>query len=238
MASIDTDELVRVDSERAIQRRSRRTARGNVADRVYSDLRLRILDGRYRMNEHLVETDLASELESSRTPIRQALQRLELEGLVTASRSGWVVHEHSVADIVRIYDVRLPLEGYAAFLAATRGDDEELERIAELCREMQAVASLEDRNEYVRLHDEFHDAILRATDNEVLREAVRGYRDHPYNRRVAHLYTEDELAATSRSHDLLLDALVRRDSGAAETRAREHLELSREVTIRRLRRLG
>ena len=230
----DTTALV----DRSVPRRTRRGGGGHVADRVYAELRSRILDGRHRLNEHLVETDLATDLASSRTPIRQALQRLEIEGLVVAARSGWMVREHTVDDIVHVYDVRLPLEGYAGYLAAERASDADLRRIAELNVAMQRMVDPEQRNEYVRLHDEFHDAIMRATQNEVLRAAIKRYRDHPYNRRVAHLYTDDELAASGRSHDAMVAALLGRDAALAELRTREHLELSREVTIRRLRRLG
>jgi DNA-binding GntR family transcriptional regulator len=224
--------------DRAVPRRTRRGGGGHVADRVYAELRQRILDGRHRLNEHLVETDLALDLASSRTPIRQALQRLEIEGLVIAARSGWMVREHTVDDIVHVYDVRLPLEGYAAYLAAERADEADLQGIADLNTAMRAMTHPDQRHDYVRLHDEFHDAILRATRNEVLRSAIQRYRDHPYNRRVAHLYTDEELLASGRSHDAMVAALLGRDAALAEQRTREHLELSREVTIRRLRRLG
>jgi DNA-binding GntR family transcriptional regulator len=212
--------------------------RATVAKRVYEELRVGILDGRYRLNQHLVETDLAEDLSSSRTPIRQALQRLELEGLVTATRSGWAVREHSIAEVIQIYDVRVPLEGYVARLAAERATADELAVIADINEELATLHDPEVRQEYARVHDALHEAIVLAAQNDILREAVRGYRAHPYNRRVAHLYSDAQLRTAERSHAALVAAIGARDVDTAEALGREHLDLSRQVTIQRLRNLG
>jgi DNA-binding GntR family transcriptional regulator len=209
-----------------------------VSERVYREMRARISDGRYRLNQHLVETDLAAELSSSRTPIRQGLQKLEIEGLVIASRSGWIVREHTTDDIRLIYDVRVPLEGYATRLAAERGTDEQHQRLIELRDEANLHLAPEDRAEFVRLHDEFHETILRVTGNDVLWDAVRRYRDHPYNRRVAKSYSAEELLAAVAHHDRLLAAILARDGDEAERIGREHLVLSREVTLAQIARFG
>lgn len=214
------------------------SVRANVAKRVYEELRVGILEGTYRLNQHLVETDLAEDLSSSRTPIRQALQRLELEGLVTATRSGWAVREHSMAEVIQIYDVRLPLEGFATRLAAERATEEELERISAINRDLAALHDPDVRDAYARLHDELHDTIVLAAHNDILADAVRGYRAHPYNRRVAHLYSDAELRIAEESHAALVAAICARDAGEAEARGREHLDLSRQVTIQRLKNLG
>ena len=102
----------------------------NVSERCYTRLRRSIVDGRYRPHQRLVETDLAKELTASRTPVRQALQRLELEGLVAGSRHGWIVRQHSALDIQHIYDVRIALEGYASRLATERASDDHLDYIS------------------------------------------------------------------------------------------------------------
>jgi DNA-binding GntR family transcriptional regulator len=220
------------------QRPTGRRSQSNVSERVYIEIRARISDGRYRLNQHLVETELAAELASSRTPIRQGLQKLEIEGLVIASRSGWIVREHTADDIKKIYEVRVPLEGYATRLAAERGSDAQLARMVELHTEANTHLAPEARAEFVRLHDEFHQAVLRAAGNDVLWDAVRRYRDHPYNRRVARSYTDDELHAAVRHHELLIAAITARDADEAERLGREHLVLSREVTLAQILRLG
>jgi DNA-binding GntR family transcriptional regulator len=205
----------------------------NVAESCYVRIRRGIVEGRYRPHQRLVETDLAKELSASRTPVRQGLQRLELEGLVSASRHGWIVREHSALDIQHIYDVRIALEGYASRLATERAPDEHLEYIEGIHNA--ALANLEpaNRSEFVKLHDEFHDAIVRGAGNAVLADAIRRYREHPYNRRVAHAYSEEELREAVRSHSELLAAICNRSADEAEHLTRAHLALSHDATVQR-----
>ena len=93
---------------------------------IYDRVRVDIVHGALRPNQRLVEIELAERLGVSRTPVRETLQRLTLEGLVQRTRGGWVVHEHSRDEIRSIYEVRAALDGYAAFLAADRATAREL----------------------------------------------------------------------------------------------------------------
>jgi DNA-binding GntR family transcriptional regulator len=205
-----------------------------VADRIYAELRRAIVEGRYRPHQRLVETDLAADLSASRTPIRQGLQRLELEGLVVAARFGWIVREHSEAEIREIYDVRVSLEGTAARLAAERATPEQLQQLRGIHESALRNLDPADRPKFVTLHDELHDMIFQAAHNEVLREAIRRYREHPYNMRVAQSYADDELRQAVESHADLVEAICAGDADRAERLGREHLLLSREATLRRV----
>src|SRR5579862_6008283 len=101
---------------------------------TYDELRTAIVQGRIRPNQRLIETELAEEYGVSRTPVRESLQRLAAVGLIVAARRGWTVREHSLDEIREIYEVRAALEGYAARLAAERGDTAALRKIAEIVR--------------------------------------------------------------------------------------------------------
>ena len=85
---------------------------------VYDQLRSEIARGELRPNERLIEADLALRLSVSRTPVRESIQRLAVDGLVVNRRRAWFVREHSPAEITALYEVREALEGYAARLAA------------------------------------------------------------------------------------------------------------------------
>jgi DNA-binding GntR family transcriptional regulator len=91
---------------------------------AYQRLRSEIIRGCIRPNVHLVAADLAERLETSRTPIREALQLLASEGLVVAAKRGYVVREHTRDEIREIYEVRATLEEMAARLVAQRVTDE------------------------------------------------------------------------------------------------------------------
>ena len=103
------------------------------SDEIHDRVRADIVHGVLRPNQRLVEVELAERLAVSRTPVRETLQRLVLEGLVRRDRRGWVVHEHSAEEISSIYEVRAALEGYAAFLAAGRATAGELRRARTPC---------------------------------------------------------------------------------------------------------
>lgn len=214
-----------------------------LAERLFNEIRHGIAEGRYRPHQRLVESDLAEELSASRTPVRQALQRLQLEGLVTASRHGWVIREHSEEDLREIYDVRIALEGFASRLATERASADDLQKMVTAYEAVTAhlnagMANTKEWNraEFVELHDEFHDAIGRSTASSVLRNAIRSYRDHPYNRRVAHTYSAEELERAAESHAEMLAAICARNPDEAERLTREHLVMAQEVTLDRVER--
>ena len=96
-------------------------AGGSRSDALYAQLQRAIVQGQLRPNQRLIEAELAETLDVSRTPVREALQRLAFDGLVSRHRRGWVVREHGVDEIKDIYACRAALEGYAARLAAVSG---------------------------------------------------------------------------------------------------------------------
>ena len=90
---------------------------------AYHRLRTEIIQGKIRPNERLIAADLAERLAISRTPVREALQLLASEGLVVGVKRGYVVRDHTAAEIRQIYEVRAALEGMAARLVAERAND-------------------------------------------------------------------------------------------------------------------
>lgn len=206
----------------------------SLAENVYERLRTAIVEGEYRPNQRLIEAELAEKLDASRTPIRETLQRLQNEGLVGVHRRGWIVREHTGAEIDEVYDVRTPLEGYAARLAAERASDAEIAEIAELNAELTLELAKHDRTSYVRLHDRFHAAIYAAAHTPLLAEVIRVHRHHQFNRRVAHLYSDDQLLKSIEGHALMVKALVARDGETIERITREHLEDAKVATLQLL----
>lgn len=148
-----------------------------------------------------------------------------------------MIREHSEQEIRDIYAVRIALEGYASRLATENATDNDMRMMSAAHAAIDAFGPVEDpegRGRLVRLHDEFHDSIFRSAASPVLRDAILSYRKHPYNRRVAHTYNADESKRAAESHALMMDAIRRRASDTAEQLTREHLVLSREVTVSRL----
>lgn len=206
---------------------------GLLADEVYDRVRADIVHGKLRPNQRLVEADLATRFTASRTPVRETLQRLVLDGLVLRNRGGWVVHEHSPEEIQAIYEVRAALEGYAAFLAARRASAKELTALAAVCPDPEAALEL-GPNTLVDLNDKFHNGVIDAARNPRLSRLCRASREYYFNYRIARLYSDEEHRDSQAGHQRILAALVERDAQGAETRAREHVSEALDVISSKL----
>ena len=197
---------------------------------TYSRLRADIVHGVLRPNERLVEVELAERLGVSRTPVRESLQRLVLEGLVRRNRAGWVVHEHSPEEIRAIYEVRAALEGYAAFLAAGRATEEELAALDAIYPAGDEAFELEPDLQ-VELNERFHDGVIAAAGNPRLLQLSRAGRQYYFNHRIARRYDAEETRRSIDGHRRILAALVRGDAAAAEAQAREHVDYALAIVL-------
>src|SRR5215216_331297 len=193
------------------------------SDEIYDSVRADIVHGVLRPNQRLVEVELATRLGVSRTPVRESLQRLVFEGLVQRQRGGWVVHEHSVEEIRAIYEVRAALEGYAAFLAATRVTPAQLEALEALYPPGDDGFDA-DPDAQVALNERFHDGVIAAAGNSRLSELSRANRQYYFNHRIASRYDAEETRRSIDGHRAILAALARGDGPAAEAHAREHVD--------------
>ena len=208
---------------------------GTLTDEVYQRLRASIVTGEHRPNERLIEAELAEQLQVSRTPIREVLQRLATDGLVQSRRRGWVVTEHSPDEIREIYEIRTALEGYAARLAATAADDATLQQIAHVYAHSIAGLQQGARDRLVSHNDAFHDAVIGAAGNRRLAQQIRQNSEYYFNFRIAALYSDEEAESSLAGHKAIVDALLRRDADAAEHAARDHVGEALSVMMGKLR---
>src|SRR5271168_281327 len=143
-----------------------REAGGTTAEAVYQALRYGIVHGDLEPGERLRSDALATELRVSRTPVREALRKLEAEGLVAHSGSRLIVRAFSEQDLTELFYVREALEGMAARLAAENATPSEIADISELLEDMEAVRQRGDIAALRPLTAEFHRLICRAAHNE------------------------------------------------------------------------
>jgi DNA-binding GntR family transcriptional regulator len=203
------------------------------SDEVYDRVRADIVHGVLRPNQRLVEVELAERMGVSRTPVRETLQRLALEGLVRRNRGRWVVHEHSADEIRAIYEVRAALEGFAAFLAAGRVTAIELSALAALYPQGDEVLVL-GPDVQVELNERFHDGVIAAAGNARLAQLSRESRQYYFNHRIARLYDADETRRSIEGHRRILAALAEGDGPGAEARAREHVDYALAVVLEKV----
>jgi DNA-binding GntR family transcriptional regulator len=212
---------------------------GTTAEAVYRTLRHGIVHGDLAPGERLRSDALANELRVSRTPVREALRKLEAEGLVAHSGSRLVVRAFSEKDLTELFYVREALEGMAARLAAENATPSEILEIGELLEDMEAVRRRGDIDVLRRLTGEFHQLVCRASHNDRLLQSLQSLLDHVRQIQTSTLYSEGRPAEALKEHRGLLQAIEARDGDRAENLARAHrrktLELRKEMLRAQLR---
>jgi len=208
---------------------------GTAVDAVYEALRRNILDGELPPGHRLRSDVLANELKVSRTPVREALRKLESEGLVDASRSGLVVRQSSEEDLVEIFYLREALEGMAARLAAENATRAEIDELHALFEDMEAVAARGDIALVRKLTGEFHLLVCRASHNKRLIQSLQGLLDHVRQAQSSTLYMPGRPADALKEHRALLRAIAKRDPDLAETLARQHRRKTLDLRRKMLR---
>jgi DNA-binding GntR family transcriptional regulator len=206
--------------------------RQRLVDEATRALRDAILNGRFPEGARLRQTDLADRLGISRTPIRQALGRLQHEGLVQLlPGSGVRVTVLDLHEAAELYDLREVLDGLAARLAAGRASPAALAGLERALERMRQCLERQDENRWFVAHVAFHDGIFQASDNarlQALSAVVRLsiQRFHPLL-----LKTPRRLEDAYREHEAICAAIAARDAARAERLARSHITSAREIVL-------
>lgn len=197
--------------------------RSRGAQEIYQVLRTAILGGILEQGQRLVEETLARDLSVSRTPVREALHRLETEGLVEGlPRRGVAVTRWSRKQLADMYAVREALEGLVARLASQSIESHELADLERINAEMAHVDTSE-ANRLAQLNQEFHDVLVRATHNPLLQSIMRQIYD-PFRRfRQTTMAYAGRPEAVLDEHRRIVAAITMRDADAAEREARQHM---------------
>jgi DNA-binding GntR family transcriptional regulator len=214
---------------------SGRHDRRKVTDWVYEELKSAIVDLRLAPGDPLREATLADQLGVSKTPIREALTRLEQEGLVeTTSFKGAVVTGYSRQDLLEIYELRELLENAAARTAAESMADADRDRLDRICRESRKLKKNHDPAGLAALISAFDDVLFEQVRNSRIRALIENLRAHLT--RIGHLTAEipGRIEASVDEHEKIVQAIAARDPELAERQMREHIRSVRDDQLRAL----
>lgn len=206
---------------------------------VLEAIREAIINGHLKPGERLMEIQMAEELGVSRTPIREALRKLELEGfIVMIPRKGAYVADISIKDIADVFEIRASLEGLAAALAAERITDEELE-FMERCLVVKAEAIANaDFDKLVDIDARFHESIYKASRNERLWAIINNLREQIQRLRMTSLSVPGRMSQSLKEHRAIVEAIQSRDINLARQAAQEHIENAENVMMESIKRDG
>ncbi len=215
------------------QEQSRRLT---AADAAYGAVREAILRGHLPPGYRLNEVGLAQRFSISRTPIREALLRLESERLIERNgRGGLVVGEITPEDILEIYVVREVLNGLVARLAAEHAKSVDIAEARWLFEALREAAAERDYTRMASVNVEFHEALCRATRNELLLTLMKQVHDR-VKRIPGTTFSVPERAEQALvEHEQVLRAIEAHDGDAAERLARAHMARAMQLRIQMLR---
>jgi len=214
------------------------SSRGTTGTRpagVYDRLKGAIMTGTLRPLERISENKVAADFGLSRTPVREALQRLEVEGLIqVVPKRGSFVSRPTVEDILEIYQIRTPLEATCARVAAERIEEDQLALLERLVKTEQARDQARTTDRSLRAAAQFHAVIYACSRNQRMANLLMEMQNQVHRVRVLWPSTAARLTDTWVEHARIIDALRARDGAEAERLMIEHMDRARLSTLNRI----
>jgi len=204
----------------------------NAYERVLAQIR----SGELRPGDRLTETDLAHNLQISRTPVREAIRQLEADGLVAhVPRVGATVRTLDYSEIMELYEMRTVLEATAARMAARAASEIEISELEEINADL--AAAIGDAPRAYDFNRMFHDTLAKAAKNRFLIKSMQALQKALLILGTSTLADDTRAEQAVSEHEAVLGAIRARDGEAAEACMRTHLEASHRARLRQLRAL-
>ncbi len=209
--------------------------------RVYDRLREMAVNFDFKPEERINESALSAELGASRTPLREALNRLVAEGFLTfVNGRGFFCRALSPTRIIELYEARMAVECEALRRAVERASDDQLTALESYLNRVEGTyRTTKDLSELIRMDEEFHFRIAELSNNSELLRMLENINDRIRYVRIINLdmlMKEDSDAGALTSHRVLLNALLTRDADQAVSVMRNHIEKRREQVTEAVRR--
>ena len=205
-------------------------------DVVFKTLRQGILTGELKPGERLMEIHLANKLGVSRTPIREAIRKLELEGLVTMiPRRGAEVAQITEKSMKDVLEVRKVLDTLSVTLACERITEEEKEQLRDACADFEDAVKTGDFSMVAKTDVAFHDIIVAATRNIRLSQMVNNLAEQMYRYRFEYIKDSTQHNRLVQEHREICDGIVKGDKGKALAAIEAHIDNQEIAVLRQIR---
>ena len=205
-------------------------------DVVFNTLRQAILTGELKPGERLMEIHLANRLGVSRTPIREAIRKLELEGLVTMiPRRGAEVAQITEKSMKDVLEVRRTLDALSAELACERISPEEEEALKKACQNFEEAVKTKDTKAIAKADVAIHDIIAAATGNQRLIQLINNLAEQMYRYRFEYIKDASQHERIIQEHRIIYESIVNKDKEAAAETAKIHIDNQEKAVIARIR---
>lgn len=200
----------------------------SLRSKIYNQLKNAILNGVYKPGESLIEMKVAKEMGVSRTPVREAIRQLELEGLVSSiPNKGVIVEGVTEQDVEDIYTIRKMIEGLAARWAAEKITDEQLKEMKDVIELMEFYTEKGELDKLSELDTQFHDIIFRACNSRPLESVLTNFHHFIQRARFVSIKADGRASVSLEEHANIYNALASHDPDAAEKAMVRHVDQAR-----------
>jgi DNA-binding GntR family transcriptional regulator len=205
-----------------------------IREKVYDYLKSSVLSGRFRPGKRLTEEHLAEEMGVSRTPIREALHKLETEGLIKALETrGFIVSADSTEELEELFDIRASLEGYALRLISEFISEETLKRMDKLILKAEHALKRKKIEEIFKWNTQFHDSLHNLIAHKPrIYSMIANVRKYVLRYRTDTLHYLDGAKRAIDGHKKIMLALRLRDPDLCERIMREHIKEAKEDALK------
>jgi DNA-binding GntR family transcriptional regulator len=205
----------------------------SIRQKIYDHLRDQLLDGEIPPRQHLVEARIAKEIGTSRTPIREALHSLELEGLIESiPRVGYVVKAISEDEVEEICAIRAAIEAVGACWAMEKAPQKLIEDLRKNISMSEEKVAQGDPKAFVELDAQFHEIIARLSGSRRLQELGQTLRRHMLRYRIQSIYLMDNVSRAIQGHKGILEAMEKGNPEEVNRAIKYHLEQSKKDILR------
>jgi DNA-binding GntR family transcriptional regulator len=201
--------------------------------KIYEYLREQLLSGEIQPHQHLIEAKIAKDIGTSRTPVREALHSLEIEGLIESiPRVGYVVKSISEREVEEICEIRMAIEALAARWAMEKAHKKLVEELKKNISISDAKVSKGDVRTFVDMDAQFHEVISKFSGSRRLLELAQTLRRHMLRYRIQSIYSVDNVLRAIEGHKGILRAIKTRDLDKVNRAIQYHMEQSKKDILR------
>jgi DNA-binding GntR family transcriptional regulator len=202
---------------------------------AYDLVKARIMNLDLKPGQYVTDSQIADELNISRTPARDALRLLEHEGfLISEARRGWKVYSLSLEDIHEIFDIKVVLESMIARRAAECDDEEKRVALKDVMERMKQAAAAKDDEAWRQADIELHDTIFSMCPNERAVRIIRNLNEQWWRVRIGFLAMQGRIERSNPEHEAIVESILAGNGEKAEHWMRVHLNNVREELVRLL----
>ena len=210
---------------------------GPLRDQVYASIKNAIITAQLESNHRLIEETIAADMGTSRTPVREALQKLEKEGLIfRLPKTGFAVKGVAEEEVEDILDLQCMLESYAGCLATWRITEDELNYLDDLIKRQEDCLVNDDFETFIGLDGAFHDALHRAAKHARLYLLVQGLRDYMDRYRMIIFHSNVSFNLSVKDHKEMVSLMRTKHARQIERLINKHMMRGKDVIKTKIRR--